>query len=147
MLSQSGEGCQRAELVFRAGLTEHEPSQPPWSGRIEGLEAALRSHWDLLDQPTEQFLSRASELCRRTKGDPSFSEPPSTVCGKDEINCGPWFPQKFAHKLQNIYASLTERIGGVLCGFQSGNSIVPQMVVLLASAGENWEMAVEFRVE
>jgi hypothetical protein len=30
---------------------------------------------------------------------------------------------------------------------QSVDSIVPQMVVLLASAGENWKMAVEFRVE
>jgi hypothetical protein len=31
--------------------------------------------------------------------------------------------------------------------FQSVDGIVPQMVVLLASAGENWKMAVEFRVE
>jgi hypothetical protein len=31
-------------------------TQPPWSVRLSNLQDLLRSHWELFDQPTQQFL-------------------------------------------------------------------------------------------
>ena len=68
MLSQSGEGCHRADTGISRRTEGTEPSQQPWSGRIEDLEAALRSLWDLLDQPTKQFLSQSLRIMPTDQG-------------------------------------------------------------------------------
>ena len=82
-------------LVFRAGLKEPNLVSNHGRGELKISRQHFAPSGIFSTNQRSNFSPRASELCRRTKGDPSFSEPPSTVCGKDEINCGPLVPTNF----------------------------------------------------
>jgi hypothetical protein len=45
-------------LLYRHHLTATDKADKPWSERIENLEAVLRSHWELFDEPVKQFLAQ-----------------------------------------------------------------------------------------
>lgn len=45
------------EFVLRNPGAGIDVTQPPWPARMSALQQVLLSHWELLDQPTQQFLT------------------------------------------------------------------------------------------
>lgn len=45
-------------LIYRNFVSEPDVKLEPWSDRVATLNAALRSHWALFDEPVKQFLTQ-----------------------------------------------------------------------------------------
>jgi hypothetical protein len=55
--SNLGRVATMLAFVLRNAQTGVDITLPPWSARLSALRDLLRSHWEVLDQPTKQFLT------------------------------------------------------------------------------------------